>query len=71
MDELASVVFGREVRGLLYYGPTRRRTGPPVRVLFTVLPPDPSALEDESVIFLLRSLHSPQSLLSDDPTSDE
>lgn len=41
-DEAASDYFGREVRQMLCYGPTRRRTGRPVRVLFTVPPPDPA-----------------------------
>ena len=40
-DEEASAYYGREVRRLLYHGPTRRRSGTPARVLFTVLPPDP------------------------------
>ena len=40
-DEEASAYYGREVRWMLYYGPTKRRTGTPVRILFTVLPPDP------------------------------
>jgi hypothetical protein len=71
VDEQTSVVFGREVRRLLYYGPTRRRTGTPVRVLFTVLPPDPSSPEDESVIFLLRLLHGSQPLLPDEPAPED
>lgn len=40
-DEAASALFGREVRRLLYYGPTRRRTGIPSRILFTLLSPAP------------------------------
>ena len=53
---------------MLYYGPTKRRTGKPVRILFTISPPDPLASVDdaESVILLLRLLHGVQSLLSED-----
>lgn len=67
-DEAASAVFGREVRRLLYYGPTRRRTGVPVRILFTVLPPDPAEPPEtaESVILLLRLLHGAQTLLPEE-----
>lgn len=68
-DEEASAFYGREVRRLLYYGPTRRRSGMPVRLLFTILPPDPAEpLETaESVLFLLRLLHGAQILQPDDP----
>jgi hypothetical protein len=67
-DEDATDHYGREVRRLLYYGPTRKRSGTPVCVLFTILPPDPAAPpeEAESVIFLLRLLHSAQRLLPED-----
>lgn len=41
IDEAASAVYGYEVRRFLYYGPTNKRTGTPVRILFTVLPPRP------------------------------
>lgn len=66
-DEDASDFYGREVRRLLYYGPTRRR-GVPVRILFTLLPPDPADPPDkaETVIFLLRLLHGSQPLISED-----
>lgn len=68
-DEEASVHYGREVRRMLYYGPGRRRSGTPVRILFTLLPPasgDPPETA-ETVVFLLRLLHGAQSLLRDDP----
>ena len=61
-DEEASAAYGREIRRLLYYGPTRRRTGAPARVLFTLLPPAGDDPQAEAVIFLLRLLHGPQSL---------
>ena len=66
-DNDASDYFHREVRRLLYYGPTRRR-GVPVRILFTLLPPDPADPPDtaETAIFLLRLLHGSQSLLAED-----
>lgn len=68
-DEEASAYYEREVRRLLFYGPTRRRSGTPIRVLFTLLPPAPDDPPEtaETVIFLLRLLHGPQSLLSDAP----
>lgn len=68
-EEDASDRYGREVRRLLYHGPTRRRTKAPVRVLFTILPPDPAdPPEDaEAVILLLRLLHGGQMLAFDDP----
>ncbi len=67
-DEEASAYYAREVRRMLYYGPTKRRTAIPVRVLYTVLPPDPlEPLETtESVIFLLRFLHGAQAFISHD-----
>ena len=66
-DNDASDYFHREVRRLLYYGPTRRR-GVPVRILFTLLPPDPADPPEkaETVIFLLRLLHGSQSLLAEE-----
>lgn len=66
-DEEASTHYSREVRRMLYYGPTRRRSGMPIRVLFTLLPPAPDDPPEtaETVIFLLRLLHGPQSLISD------
>ena len=66
-DEEASAHYSREVRRMLYYGPTRRRSGAAVRVLFTLLPPAPDDPPEtaETVIFLLRLLHGPQSLTSD------
>lgn len=69
-DEEASVHYGREVRRLLYYGPTRRRSGTPVRILFTLLPPAPDDPPEtaETVIFLLRLLHGSQSLLPNNPS---
>ena len=68
-DEEASALYGREVCRLLYFGPTYRRTGTPVRILFTILPPDPNEpLETaESAILLLRLLHGAQLLVSDNP----
>ncbi len=67
-DEDASDFYGREVRRLLYYGPTRRR-GVPVRILFTLLPPDPADPPEqaETVIFLLRLLHGSQQLAAEEP----
>lgn len=63
-DEDASDFYGREVRRMLYYGPTRKRTGTPVRVLFTVLPPAEGEPPEtaEWVIFLLRLLRGGQTL---------
>ncbi len=68
-DEEASAHYNREVRRMLFYGPTKRRSGTPVRVLFTLLPPAPDDPPEtaETVIFLLRLLHGPQSLTSDTP----
>jgi len=68
-DEAASALFGREVRRLLYYGPTRRRTGVPARILFTLLPPAEGELPEtaETIVLLLRLLHGMQALLPDDP----
>ena len=71
-DEDASDFYGREVRRLLYYGPTRKRSGTPVRILFTIIPPaaDEPPETAESVIFLLRLLRGGQTLASEeeDPT---
>ena len=66
-DEEASAFYGREVRRLLFYGPTRRRSGTPVRLLFAVLPPDPAEPPEtaETVLFLLRLLHGAQALQPD------
>ncbi len=68
-DEAASALFGREVRRPLYYGPTRRRTGIPSRILFTLLPPFPDEPPEtaETVLLLLRLVHGMQALLPDDP----
>ena len=68
-DEGASIHYGCEVRRMLYYGPTKRRTGSPVRILFTLLPPAPDDPPEtaETVIFLLRLLHGAQLLLPDEP----
>ncbi len=68
-NEEASGHYSREVRRMLFYGPTKRRSGMPVRVLFTLLPPAPDDPPEtaETVIFLLRLLHGPQSLTSDSP----
>lgn len=67
-DEDATGHYGREVRRLLYYGPTRKRSGTPVRILFTALAPDPADPPEtaEAVIFLLRLLHGAQTLVSED-----
>lgn len=69
-DEEACAYYGREVRRLLCYGPTRRRSGVPVRLLFTIFPPNPDESPDmaESVIFLLRLLHGAQVLQADPPS---
>ncbi len=66
-DNDASDHFHREVRPLLYHGPTRR-WGVPVRIVFTLLPPDPADPPDraETVIFLLRLLHGSQQLLAEE-----
>lgn len=71
-DEAASALFGREVRRLLYYGPTRRRTGIPSRILFTLLTPaiDEPPETAETVILLLCLTHGMQALLPDDPEED-
>lgn len=63
-DEDASDFYGREVRRMFYYGPTRERSGTPVRVLFAVLPPAPDEPPEtaEWVIFLLRLLRGGQAL---------
>ncbi len=68
-DEEASLHYGREVRRMLYYGPTQRRSGTAIRILFTLLPPAPDDPPEtaETVIFLLRLLHGSQSLTSDTP----
>ncbi len=68
-DEAASDLYGCEVRRLLYYGPTRRRTGTPTRILFTVRPPDPDEPPEtaESVILLLRLLHGAQAFTPNAP----
>ncbi len=65
-DEDASDQYGREVRRLLYHGPARRRTGTPVRVLFTLLPPTKDDPGGETVILLLRLLHGAQVLSAPD-----
>ena len=67
-DEEAPAFYGREVRRLLYYGPTRRRSGTPVRLLFSIIPPDPTEPPEtaESVLFLLRLLHGAQVLQPSD-----
>ncbi len=63
------LIYSRERRRMLYYGPTKRRTGIPIRVLFTLLPPAPDDPPEtaETVIFLLRLLHGPQRLVPEDP----
>ena len=68
-DEAASAFYGREVRRLLYYGPTRRRSGTPVRIFFSIVPPDPADPPEmaETVLFLLRLLQGAQVLQPDDP----
>ena len=67
-DEAASAFYGREVRRLLYYGPTRRRSRTPVRVFFSIVPPDPADPPEvaETVLFLLRLLQGGQVLQHDD-----
>lgn len=68
-EEAASDRYKREVRRLFYYGPTRRRSGVPVRILFTIFPPatDDPPETAESVILLLRLLHGRQVLDPGDP----
>lgn len=65
IDERASVLYGREVRRMLYYGPTRRRSGTPYRVLFTVI--HPAEEGDETVIRVLRILHGAQEIGGREP----
>jgi len=67
-DEDASDFYGREVRRMFYYGPTRKRSGTPIRVLFTVLPPAEGEPPEtaEAVIFLLRLLRGGQTLASEE-----
>ena len=67
-DEDATGHYSREVRRLLYYGPTRKRSGTPVRILFTILPPAPDEPPEtaEAVIFLLRLLRGGQTLVAED-----
>ena len=73
IDEAASAVYGYEVRRFLYYGPTNKRTGTPVRILFTVLPPAPDEPPEttETVILLLRLLHGAQALPPEDDAEGE
>lgn len=67
VDDTASALYGREVRRLLYYGPTRRRSGTPARILYAILPPSQNMLEDdEAGVLLLRLLHGSQTLLLDE-----
>ncbi len=63
-DEDAADFYGREVRRMFYYGPTRKRIGTLVRVLFTVHPPvgDEPPETAEWVLFLLRLLGGGQAL---------
>lgn len=68
IDFEASAHFGYEVRRILYYGPTRRRSGTPYRVLFTLLAPDPDT--GEIVIRVLRILHGAQQLGGADATHE-
>ena len=67
-DEAASAFYGREVRRLLYYGPTRRRSRTPARVFFSIVPPDPADPPEmaETVLLLLRLLQGGQVLQHDD-----
>lgn len=60
-DEEACILFGYEVRRMLYRGPARRASGSAYRVLFTLLPPSPD--EGETTILVLRVLHGAQPLL--------
>jgi plasmid stabilization system protein ParE len=57
-DEGASARYGVEVRRMLYFGPGRRRSGTPYRVLFTVIPSADD--EEEAIIRVLRVLHGAQ-----------
>ena len=72
-DEEATGFYGQEVRRMLFYGPTRRRSGTPVRLLFTVSPPAPDEpLEAaESAIILLRLLSGGQTLSPEEAPESE
>ena len=58
-----------EVRRALYFGPTRRRSGVPYRILFRIL--DPVQGEDEGVLQVLRVLHGVRSLTKPEGESPE
>ena len=55
VDQDATRLFGRETRRALYYGPTRKRSAIPYRILFTVTEPDTN--DDAGIILILRILH--------------
>ena len=67
-DEEASALSGQEVRRILYFGPARRRSKTPFRLLFSILPSDPEEPPEtaETVLYLLRLLHGAQALQSDE-----
>ncbi len=68
-EEDASDRFGVEVRRMLYHGPSKRRSGTPYRVLFTIIEPPPG--EDEGVIRVLRILHGASDPFSPPPGDEE
>jgi plasmid stabilization system protein ParE len=68
VDESASALYGVEVRRMLYFGPTRRRSGTPYRVLFTLVPP---AEGEENIILVLRVLHGARLPLGEDQKNDD
>ena len=69
-DEDACDRFGIEVRRMLYYGPSKRRSGTPYRVLFTVIEPAPGG-EHEGIIRVLRILHGASDPFGPEPGSEE
>jgi plasmid stabilization system protein ParE len=69
IDDLASNRFGVEVRRMLYYGPTGRRSGTPYRVLFTIIEPAPG--ENEGVVRVLRILHGASDPFGPEPDNQE
>jgi plasmid stabilization system protein ParE len=68
VDPEATALFGRETRRMLYFGPTRRRSGIPYRVLFTVI--EPTGGETHGVIRVLRIVHGAQLLGQPDATDE-
>lgn len=69
VDAEATARFGSEVRRMLYFGPTRRRSGTPYRILFTVV--EPPEGEDEGILRVLRILHGARPLAGEKPGEQE